>query len=407
MAKAMSWLRMATSLLLLLLLSSVAKSADADPDLEGYVEASSGRSSRSSSTRACTVDDLIPNGGGGDDDGDLSDLWDHSTLVTPPFDCTCATLKASYHCPHLGTEGYPKWNPRLVAHGICKPKSKSDLKHEPFPPDFKVLFYGNSHLRQVLEGIVCAYSSTIVSRRLNIVDTTHTPPREMNIAVDPGLQCRSCVSSRNLMGDFLLENDCVSEEAMPEACSCHDNESLFLFNNGAILHYHFAHVENNKQVEDALKVHGTKFSDYDAVVANPGNKPNMEVAEVLRVASVLQDQGLPLFWMSSYEGVGDVAGWLPEEQEAFWASGARFIPVHRMVESLQFLTKGVVEDEHNPHFCMPGPPNEIGVLLLKMAWALHDEKEEARREAGEEGGGREKEDHVEGKDGKAGVRRRQ
>ncbi|CAN0117785.1 unnamed protein product, partial [Hapterophycus canaliculatus] len=192
---------------------------------------------------------------------------------------------------------------------------------------------------QVVESIVCAYSEALLSRRLNIVDFVDTIARDVNVAVDPGLQCRSCVSSRKLMSDFLLENECVSEDAVEEACRCHDNEGLFLFNNGAVLHYHFAHVEDNKQVEDALRVHGTEFSDYDAVVANPGNKPNMEVSELLRVANVLKDEGIPLFWMSAYEGGGDVGTWLPEEQEAFRVSGARFIPVHRMVQSLKYLTK--------------------------------------------------------------------
>lgn len=64
-----------------------------------------------------------------------------------------------------------------------------------------------------------------------------------------------------------------------------------------------------------------------------------QVSELLRVANVLKDMGIPLFWMSAYEGGGDVSDWLPEEQEAFWASGARFVPVHRMVESLKYLTK--------------------------------------------------------------------
>lgn len=44
-----------------------------------------------------------------------------------------------------------------------------------------------------------------------------------------------------------------------------------------MLHYHFAHQEEDKRIEDALEVHGTDWSDYDAVFANPGNQPRMEV----------------------------------------------------------------------------------------------------------------------------------
>ncbi|CAM9726063.1 unnamed protein product, partial [Pylaiella littoralis] len=105
-----------------------------------------------------------------------------------------------------------------------------------------------------------------------------------------------------------------------------------------------------------------------------------------------------LLWVSHYDGNGDVASWTSEEQAEFWNSGARFLPVHRMVEGLEYLTKGVVEGETsgNPHFCMPGPPNEIGILVLRVAWSLHDErvrreKKEEKEKEGEEGKGKGKE----------------
>lgn len=56
-------------------------------------------------------------------------------------------------------------------------------------------------------------------------------------------------------------------------------------------------------------------------------------------------------------------------------------------------TKGVVEGEtYNPHFCMPGPPNEIGILILRIAWSLHDERvgQEEEEEKGEGKNGGEK-----------------
>ena len=70
-----------------------------------------------------------------------------SARVFPPFvrHCNCR----SYRCPHLGNDGnYPKWNPPVVSSGACTPKDMETLEHEPFPPDFKVLFFGNSHIRQ-------------------------------------------------------------------------------------------------------------------------------------------------------------------------------------------------------------------------------------------------------------------
>ena len=41
--------------------------------------------------RACTVDDLLPDP---ERDGDLAEMWSSETLVHPPFNCSCYTLKA-------------------------------------------------------------------------------------------------------------------------------------------------------------------------------------------------------------------------------------------------------------------------------------------------------------------------
>lgn len=136
------------------------------------------------------------------------------------------------------------------------------------------------------------------------------------------------------------------------------------------MHYHFAHRETSKRLEDAIRVHGTGFEDYDMVVANPGNDPPVSVEELLRSANDLKKEGVPLIWLSTYDGVGNVDHWSDEQRAEFKESGAKFVPIHRMVKSLKYLTKGVVEGEHNPHFCMPGPPNEIGIVLLKAAWAM-------------------------------------
>lgn len=54
-----------------------------------------------------------------------------------------------YFCEHLGKESHRRWEPHAEAEGVCKSVSKSELSKAPFPPGFKVLFYGNSHLRQV------------------------------------------------------------------------------------------------------------------------------------------------------------------------------------------------------------------------------------------------------------------
>ncbi|CAN0042970.1 unnamed protein product [Ectocarpus sp. 13 AM-2016] len=231
-------------LLLLLLLASAGVSSFADPSAEGaeVVTLSLSTSPQESESlssggageegggiagnggggggdsRACTVDDLVPthghyeDGGGSDGGDDLSGMWDTSSMVAPPFDCTCGTLKASYFCPNLGTGGYPKWN----TSGGCERRQRSALQNEPLPPGFRVLFYGNSHLRQVVEGIVCAYSSSIRSRCLRMVVDRESLAQEDTL-VDEGLQCRSCVNSHKLRRT-LLEHKCISDESKKEAC---------------------------------------------------------------------------------------------------------------------------------------------------------------------------------------------
>ena len=54
-----------------------------------------------------------------------------------------------YFCPNLGVGGAFKWVPRAVADGICQEKPLAQLENAPLPPNFRILVYGNSHMRQV------------------------------------------------------------------------------------------------------------------------------------------------------------------------------------------------------------------------------------------------------------------
>lgn len=60
---------------------------------------------------------------------------------------------ARYFCPSFGGGGYPTWVPRAVAEGLCESKTRDELMAGgPLPPNFKVLVYGNSYMRQVMVG---------------------------------------------------------------------------------------------------------------------------------------------------------------------------------------------------------------------------------------------------------------
>lgn len=153
-----------------------------------------------------------------------------------------------------------------------------------------------------------------------------------------------------------------------------DDSGEVLLSNGAVLHYVFAPNEKANWLNDALALHGgIPLWQYDAVFANEGNYPTMEVEWTLDAAILMQHVGVPFFWLSTYNGRGAVTKWELTQRERFKKSGATFVDIERMASDVVNLTKGEVEHlRADPHFCMPGPPDEIGLLLLRIIWALHE-----------------------------------
>lgn len=101
----------------------------------------------------------------------------------------------------------------------------------------------------------------------------------------------------------------------------------------------------------------------------------MAETSVLEMAHELQATGVPLFWLSTYDGAGDIELWTEEYRESFIAAGAHFVPIGDMVRGLEAWTKGSVEGSgFDKHYCLPGPPDEIAVLMLKLMWAAFEEK---------------------------------
>lgn len=161
-----------------------------------------------------------------------------------------------------------------------------------------------------------------------------------------------------------------------QCCRCGDDHAEFYFSNGAVVHYFFSHIGKNKSVEDALGHHGdVTFEFYDVVVANSGNAPHLSASRVLDAALKMQAGRTTFFWFSSYDGAGDIKKWTHSNQAVFHQSGAKFVAMGDMARGLDHLTVGAVENRRDPHFCLPGPPNEIGLLLVKMIWAIHQENE--------------------------------
>lgn len=327
-------------------------------------------------TRECTVDDLLPLALA--ENEALSSEWFVGGDVDPVYGCDCGYLRARYFCPHLGSDGYPTWVPRAVSDGKCHSVSSSLLAEAPLPPDFKVLVYGNSYMRQLVESMMCIVHEHVSTKKVKYYRIGPGKEGDRYASVKGDAQCRSCAP----YDDELVEYGCLSEsEARGEACTCSDGTSEYYFANGAILHYQFAGGQENKHVSKAPPHFDvSSVSYYDAVFANFGNSPSMEPPQVLSSAAELKNASVPFFWLSTYEGLngegGDVDGWEEDDRARMDSLGAKYIRVGVMALGLDHLRKGSVEPDArgDPHFCLPGPPDEIALLVLKIAWALYFER---------------------------------
>lgn len=148
---------------------------------------------------------------------------------------------------------------------------------------------------------------------------------------------------------------------------------MYNLENNATIRYWFANQEGNKSVDHAFTEFGTSVSDYDIIVANAGNDPTMPSDRVVSAARHFHDAGVPFLWLTTFDGGGDVREWNTEDQKAFLDAGGKHIPVHDMMASMVPFTRGVAEDREDNHFCLPGPPDELGRLILQLIWALYED----------------------------------
>lgn len=74
---------------------------------------------------------------------------DNMHLVTDTSSAVNAVFTPRYYCPTRTHKAYPKWESLAVTQGLCSSKTLSDMAGGLFPPNIKILLYGNSHLRQV------------------------------------------------------------------------------------------------------------------------------------------------------------------------------------------------------------------------------------------------------------------
>ena len=157
---------------------------------------------------------------------------------------------------------------------------------------------------------------------------------------------------------------------------CDDSHGEYLFDNGALVHFQFSGTQDTKGLTDARKMHGMQdLSSYDAVFVNSGNNPPIGAKKAVEIALEVQAAGTQLFWLSTYNGGGQISNWSKNERSRFHESGALYVDIACMARGMNSWTKGDVEGVTDGHFCMPGPPNEIALLLLNIIWAMFEERE--------------------------------
>ena len=97
------------------------------------------------------------------------------------------------------------WRPHAVASGKCKAATVEHLQQNLLPDGYTVLAVANSHVRQVVEALMCQFSDQVVSRNITMAHTTD-PPGERQEIIGPDRQCRG---TSTWGGPMLLRGGCV------------------------------------------------------------------------------------------------------------------------------------------------------------------------------------------------------
>lgn len=141
------------------------------------------------------------------------------------------------------------------------------------------------------------------------------------------------------------------------------------------MHFTFSDQSRTKSLKEARNSHGSgDLASYDVIVANEGNPPRLTSSEAVEMALQAQAARAQLFWLTTYAAGGDVGKWKEQDRERFVGSGAKHVDVGCMSQGMYGWTIGAVKNSPDDHFCMPGPSDEIAVLLAQLMWAVHEER---------------------------------
>lgn len=318
-------------------------------------------STRVSVEKQCTIDQLLPLPCDGMNEKITTEWKD--VVEYPLYDCTCATMKSRYFCPNLNGKTYNKWVPDSISKNECYSEIP-EQGDSPLPEMSNIYFYGNSHMRQPVESLMCIYEDNLTYKIMN------------NKTLSPHTQCRDCLrkahqSDSFTLKDTLIENKCITEED-GENCSCNDGGGYFVFDNDSAVKFIVSHTESNKGY-DKLISQVRVIREGDIFFMNSGNMPYISVEEVLKIAKEINYYGAKLFFLSNYY-YNPLVFWTNDNKKKLEEYNVTYLNITCMTNGIYDWRKSEVEGgELDGHFCLPGPPNEMAFLILRLIWAQMNE----------------------------------
>lgn len=154
---------------------------------------------------------------------------------------------------------------------------------------------------------------------------------------------------------------------------CDDDISSVSFRNGARVFFRFSDISiRNKQIEREMRSMGLDPTDVDVIISNSGNGEKMTFESLRTTAQNFRGSGKLILWLSNYFHVTS----LFEGQQARTLADLGVVQFdmskvmrHTLHPNEKSYCQVVENRQLDTHYCMPGPPDELGILLARMVWA--------------------------------------
>eukprot|EP00611_Tribonema_gayanum_P002337 TRINITY_DN1170_c0_g1_i1.p1 TRINITY_DN1170_c0_g1~~TRINITY_DN1170_c0_g1_i1.p1 ORF type:complete len:271 (-),score=36.44 TRINITY_DN1170_c0_g1_i1:249-1061(-) len=218
-------------------------------------------------------------------------------------------------------------------------------------------------MRQLVESGLCAHRHEVARRNVSA-----------GVLEDISIPCRGFRLKHYLDG-------CPYEPSVlgvaPGQLECSDDRATFTLSNSATVSYVFMHREVNKTIDQFIgPTFGTSLRDYDIVVANAGNAPDMLLSSFADEVGPLVTQGIikalwiPLYWgsdaLDEYREARTLNnGNLPTASQRAALDAITFFDLRILTSGVAGFT--VAKKAHlsrDGHFCMPSPVDDISDTLF-------------------------------------------